>query len=282
MMLKKLNSAVLSLLVIAVAGCGGGSSSPTEPVTQPDNPTTPTTPTTPPQSAVELALENEDHSLATAQELIDFSLSQTRQIDENKALVVDELYKDLDSISWFPSHDSAFFESYLPALSFKVLSSTHHNNGDVSNVGLVMAGQQNQHRYAAMVANLMAVDVNDTTITFTKGLFAWLTDDENTKSDINIVTSHVPSKADSRYFQHNEKMRIWLDENYPDSYQINDAHRCDGALLLNCLQTAQPDILIVSDTDREDVGFGAIESAIEYAKAENIPILVSNYRRGPS
>ncbi|QOL25856.1 hypothetical protein LP316_00610 [Thalassotalea sp. LPB0316] len=272
--------------VLLLASCGG-SSSDNETSPEPPAPIEPPVPVEPPiykpvDENAKLAIEREDHSLATADELIDFSLAQTQAIDQTKFTIIEQLYDDTDQISWHPTHDSAFFSAYLPEHTFPALSSTHHHNGSPSEVGLVMVGEQRAHRYAAMAANLLAVDVSESTIRFTRSLFAWLVGDQNAKRQLNIVTAHVPSKADSWYFPHNEKIREWLSQNYSDNYTINDENSCDGEELLGCLERQQPDILLISDIDRQAQGYRAIEQAIEYAKAQNIPVLISNYRRGPS
>lgn len=226
------------------------------------------------------AVDNEDHTLASAAELIEYSKAQIVAAEAQRSTVIELLYSGIDSnMSWFPSHDSITYSTFKPEKTFVVLPSNVNASGEEVISGLVMAGEFQGQRYAAMGANLFSVNTGTETDALLDNLLNWLTQGENLVDGLSVVTAHVPSKADSWYFQHNEGIRSWLESNYPDSHSINDAGSCDYSALIDCISSHQPDVIIISDTDQQELGYEGIESAIAVAKAAGIPLLLSNYRR---
>ncbi|MCW8329462.1 ImpA family metalloprotease [Photobacterium sp. SDRW27] len=229
------------------------------------------------------AVDQEDHTLASAEELIKFSQSYLKHIDLDRRTLVDTLYQNVGSlISWHPSHDSITFSTFMPENTFPVLRSTKDGGDSPSSEGLVFAGQQGEHRYAAMSANMFSVDRSAETDQLLKNLINWLIDSDDSTYQLKIVTSHVPSKADSWYFPHNENIRSWLTSHYPDQHMINTANSCDYEALSTCIDEQQPDLIVFSDIDRRSRGYEAVSAAIEKAKSLQIPILVTNYYREAS
>ncbi|MBV7316485.1 ImpA family metalloprotease [Shewanella sp. NIFS-20-20] len=229
------------------------------------------------------AIKQQDHQLASAQELIDFSLDQMDSAESQRQRAIDALYRNVgDSISWYPSHDSITFASLKPENTFTVLPSNRNGNGGDAVRGLVMAGEQDGHRYGAMAGNLFAVNTSNQTDVLLTNLLQWLTQGNDSIDGLSIVTAQMPSSQDSWYFPHNERIRSWLSNHYPNAHTINDANACDYSQLSQCIDTFNPDIIVISDIDRQGLGYAGIASAIASAKAAGIPLLLSNYRRDAS
>nr|WP_320126824.1 ImpA family metalloprotease [uncultured Shewanella sp.] len=231
----------------------------------------------------ENAIKHQDHRLASASELIDFSIAELANIDIERKAQINQLYQGVgSSISWHPTHDSITFSSFMPENTFTVLPSNVDGSGASAVRGLVMAGEQQGQRYAAMGGNLFSVNTSAQTDTLLKNLLGWLTKGADKTDGLNIVTTQMPSKADSWYFPHNEGIRTWLANNYPAAHNINAANTCDYSELSNCIDTLKPDVIVISDIDRQSLGFAGIKAAIAKAKAAGIPLLLSNYWRNQS
>ncbi|MCE0555871.1 ImpA family metalloprotease [Motilimonas sp. E26] len=254
----------------------------------------------------ELALQRGDHRLASETELISFAQQQITELRQVQQSLLAQIYQGAivptarnsqevaavndtqiaqaitAPLTWNPSHDSITFNVVDPSQSTIVLRANQNGGGDPSQAGLIVAGEQNGHRYSAMAANLFAVNTNAETDQLLKNLLTWLTARDLSSGQLKVITSHVPSNADSWYFPHNERIRSWLDTHFADRYQINAANTCDYEALLDCINQLQPDLIILSDIDREERGNTALEPAIELAKRNKIPLLVANYRRQAS
>ena len=231
----------------------------------------------------ENAIKHQDHRLASAAELINFSIAELANIDIKRKAQINQLYQDVgSSISWHPTHDSITFSSFMPENTFTVLPSNVDGSGASAVRGLVMAGEQQGQRYAAMGGNLFSVNTSAQTDTLLKNLLGWLTKGADKTDGLSIVTTQMPSKADSWYFPHNEGIRTWLANNYPAAHSINAANTCDYSELSNCIDTLKPDVIVISDIDRQSLGFAGIKAAIAKAKAAGIPLLLSNYWRNQS
>ncbi|MFO6423165.1 ImpA family metalloprotease [Motilimonas sp. KMU-193] len=236
----------------------------------------------------ELALNRGDHTLATEAEILTFAQQQISQLQQTQQSRSSAIYQGVTTpLTWYPSHDSITFSVVDPSQSTIVLRANQTGSGAASQAGLIALGEQNGHRYSAMAANLFSVNTSAETDQVLTNLLGWLTQGSATprstaKPALKIITTHVSSNADSWYFPHNERIRDWLQLHYPDSHQINAANSCDYEALLGCIDAQQPDLIIVSDIDREGRGNQPIASAIEFAKQNQIPLLVINYRRQAS
>ncbi len=231
----------------------------------------------------ENAIANQNHTLATASELIEFSIKQLTAIETSNQTTVKQLYQGIGStITWNPTHDSITFSTFMPENTFTVLPSNVDGSGNVAISGLVMAGEQQSQRYATMAGNLFSVNRSAETDILLKNLLDWLTQGEDKVDGFNVITAQMPSLADSHYFRHNEHIRIWLNEFYPTSHSINQANSCDYAELISCIDAQKPDLIILSDIDRQSLGYEGIKSAMVKAKAMGIPLLLSNYQRTQS
>lgn len=231
----------------------------------------------------ENAIKHENHTLATAAELIDFSSAQISAAETQRQIEIATLYQDVgNSLTWHPTHDSITFSSFMPENTFTVLPSNVNGEGNPAIRGLVMAGEQQEQRYAAMAGNLFSVNTSAQTDVLLKNLLGWLTQGKDAINGLTIVTAQVPSRADSWYFPHNEGIRTWLQTNYPDTHTINDANTCDYSELSSCIDRLNPDLIILSDIDRQALGFAGIKAAVAKAKAAGIPLLLSNYWRNES
>ncbi|NMD51621.1 hypothetical protein HG547_08195 [Shewanella sp. DNRA4] len=234
-------------------------------------------------SNAENAIRHQDHTLASAIELIDFSTAELARIDTVRKTQITQLYQGVgSSISWHPTHDSITFSSFMPENTFTLLPSNVDGSGASAVRGLVMAGEQQGQRYAAMGGNLFSVNTSAQTDILLKNLISWLTKGGDQQDGLSIVTAQMPSRADSWYFPHNEGIRTWLSKYYPDAHSINTANSCDYSALASCIDTLKPDLIVISDIDRDNLGYAGIQAAIAKAKAAGIPLLLSNYRREQS
>lgn len=234
-------------------------------------------------SNAENAIRHQDHSLASANELIDFSTAKLASIDAVRKAQITQLYQGVgSSISWHPTHDSITFSSFMPENTFTLLPSNVDGSGASAVRGLVMAGEQQGQRYAAMGGNLFSVNTSAQTDVLLKNLIAWLTQGSDQRDGLNIITAQMPSRADSWYFPHNEGIRTWLTIHYPNAHSINTANSCDYSALASCIDNQKPDLIVISDIDRDGLGYAGVKAAIAKAKAAGIPLLLSNYRREQS
>ncbi|QSX37630.1 ImpA family metalloprotease [Shewanella sedimentimangrovi] len=230
----------------------------------------------------ENAIRHQDHSLASDAELIDFARDQISDAETKRLALVDQMFQGISSINWHPSHDSITFSSYLPGTTFTLLPLNVDGSGNPATGGLVMVSDMEPQRMAAMAANMFSVDTSTGTDLLLKQLIHWLTRGQDQQDGLSVVTAQVPSKADSWYFPHNEAIRSWLASNYPDSHSINEANVCDYQALGRCIDERKPDLILLSDIDRESLGHAGLAAALEKAKAAGIPLLLANYEREES
>ncbi|MGL4836680.1 MAG: ImpA family metalloprotease, partial [Shewanella sp.] len=234
-------------------------------------------------SNAENAIRHQDHTLASANELIDFSTAKLASIAAVRKAQITQLYQGVgSSISWHPTHDSITFSSFMPENTFTLLPSNVDGSGASAVRGLVMAGKQQGLRYAAMGGNLFSVNTSAQTDVLLKNLIAWLTQGSDQRDGLSIITAQMPSRADSWYFPHNEGIRTWLATHYPNAHSINTANSCDYSALASCIDNQKPDLIVISDIDRDGLGYAGVQAAIAKAKAAGIPLLLSNYRREQS
>ncbi len=228
------------------------------------------------------AIRDEDHTQASADELIDHARASLASTEQRRQTLLTSLYAGIDTINWHPSHDSITFTSYRPESTVTVLPSNVDGSGNPAVRGLVMASEQESYRWAAMGANLFSVNTSADSDRLLRGLIHWLTAGGDTRDGLNIITAQVPSRSDSHYFPHNEAIRSWLASHYPDAHQINEANSCDYSALSQCIDARKPDLIVLSDIDRQGLGYAGIREAIAKAQAAGIPLLLSNYRREAS
>ncbi|MGL5358385.1 MAG: ImpA family metalloprotease, partial [Shewanella sp.] len=67
-----------------------------------------------------------------------------------------------------------------------------------------------------------------------------------------------------------------------NAHSINTANSCDYSALASCIDNQKPDLIVISDIDRDGLGYAGVQAAIAKAKAAGIPLLLSNYRREQS
>jgi immunomodulating metalloprotease len=230
-------------------------------------------------SNVALALQRQDHSLASADELINFARSSMADGERVRSTLVTTLYQGIDDISWHPSHDSVSFSSYLPTHTFNVLPANIDVDGKPSSGGLVMASEQDQ-RMVAMASSLFSVDTSPGTDKLLRQLIHWLTRGLDEVQGLSVVTAQLPG-AETYWFPYNEKVRGWLNTQYP-GYRVNAANSCDASALAGCIETHQPDLIILGNNDRQRLGFEGIAAAMAQAKLAGIPLILTNTGREAS
>ncbi|WP_421252357.1 ImpA family metalloprotease [Aeromonas sp. 600724] len=227
------------------------------------------------------AIAREDHTLASEQSLIAHARAAIADSEAHRTELVRSLYQGMAQISWNPSHDSITFSSFQPESTVTLLPSNINGKGESEIRGLVMVSEQADYRQAAMGANLFSVDRTAQSEALLKGLIGWLTRGKDSDG-LRILTAQMPSRADSVYFPHNEGVRDWLKAIYPDKHSINPANTCDYQALSDCIDTMAPELIVISDIDRQGLGYQGIAQGIAKAKAAGIPLLLSNYRRDAS
>ncbi|ADN77311.1 conserved hypothetical protein [Ferrimonas balearica DSM 9799] len=233
-------------------------------------------------SNAENAIRREDHRLASDLELIDHARQHLSNSEAARLALVDSLLAGIERISWHPSHDSVSFTTYQTQTTWTLLPANEDGNGNPAVGGLVMASQQPQQRMAAMAANLFSVSRSEQSDRLLRQLIHWLTDGADQSDGLSIITAQMPGHADSHYFPHNEGIRQWLNEYYPDNHRINGANQCDYAALATCIDSQQPDLIVLSDIDRDGLGHQGIAPALAQAREAGIPVLLSNYWREAS
>ncbi|WP_246814759.1 ImpA family metalloprotease [Ferrimonas balearica] len=233
-------------------------------------------------SNAENAIRREDHRLASDLELIDHAREHLFNSEAARQALVDSVLAGIERISWHPSHDAVSFTTYQPETAWTLLPANEDGKGNPAVGGLVMASQQPQQRMVAMAANLFSVSRSDQSDRLLRQLIHWLTDGADQTDGLSIITAQMPSNADSHYFPHNERIRQWLTEYYPDNHRINGANQCDYAALLTCIDSQQPDLIVLSDIDRDGLGHQGIAQALAQAREAGIPLLLSNYWRDAS
>ncbi|MFQ2509942.1 ImpA family metalloprotease [Aeromonas caviae] len=227
------------------------------------------------------AIANEDHTLASELELIDHARDAIAASEVQRIELINTIYQGIERISWNPGHDAITFSSSMPENTLTLLPSNINGAGESVIRGLVMVSEQNDYRRAAMAANLFAVGRSPESDMLLKRLIGWLTRGKDSDG-LTILTAHMPSRSDSSYYPHNEGIRNWLKTIYPDMHQINEANECDYQALSLCIDRMAPDLIVISDLDRQGLGHHGVEQSIAKAKAAGIPILLSNYRREAS
>ncbi|NLS14509.1 hypothetical protein HGP28_16725 [Vibrio sp. SM6] len=229
-----------------------------------------------------VALQTGDHNQASLEELTHYGQTLFNHIGVSHQALLEQLYHGISvPLTWDPTHDSAYARNLRPSQTFAALNSTNNGAGEPSKEGLVFAGSEGNQKYAYLGANLFVHNRTGPLDQFGKNLLGWLSNKplNDVKAQLSIVTAHLSSASDSYWFQHNEQLKIWLDENLSGQYHTHPARECDGTALLGCLQTQQPDILILSHRD-SGTTYAEIEPAITYAKQQGIAVMLVNYSRG--
>ncbi len=227
------------------------------------------------------AILHEDHTLASDLELIDYARDAITTSKVQRVKLIQAMYQDLERINWNPGHDSITFSSVTPESTFTLLPANVNGAGESATGGLVMVSEHNNYRRAAMATNMFSVDRSPESDILLKRLIGWLTQGKDSNG-LSILTAQVPSRSDSVYYPHNEGIRNWLKAIYPDMHTINQPYECDYQALSLCIDNMAPDLIVISDLDRQGLGYQGIELSIAKAKEAGIPILLSNYRREAS
>ncbi|MBW3164725.1 ImpA family metalloprotease [Ferrimonas balearica] len=225
------------------------------------------------------AIRHGDHRLASEQDLIDHLQEAIAQREEKRKSTLRELYRGVEAISWFPTQNALVFRSYLPDTTWPLLTSTQNQYGNPSNLGLVMIQEKGQQRWAAMASSLFSVGRNEGTDILLKRLLGWLTRGEDVEDGLQVLSAHMPTRAESYWYPHYDGMVSWLNTHYQDTHQLNGARECDGAALLACIENRDPDLIVLGGHDVGGNGYEAIAEAIETAKSRNIPVLIANTYR---
>ena len=228
---------------------------------------------------VEQAIEAEDASLTTEEDLIDYSLGKIAYYKARREILVKRFMRGVKGpLSWIPTHDASQLFNKNPERNTTVLFANQNKNGDYyPGVGLLVVGERQQQRYAAMSSPMYATNYSEETDTISRNVVDWLTRGEHKGKPISVVATHV----DNNYFHHNtENLKRWLDTQYPNNYTLNNQGDCDDVNLQSCIETRHPDLIVIGQRGYSEERIDQFYAALETAKAEGIPLLVANSMRG--
>lgn len=230
-----------------------------------------------PFSNVLLAISKVDHLYATKDEFIEFSLELIKNARTVQSINIKDFYNNVDdNISWDPTGNSVYFLDSIPDINLPILKANQTSDLSLTDKNLIMRGEQNDHYYIAMGANIFTVNLNNQTIELGKKIIQWIkTNKAITNRPIKILTTGIPSSTHN--YAHNEDLRSWLNTNLSGNFEINTAHDCDDELLLSCLTNTSPDLVIMSQLDENNKGFTVISEAFNNIVTNKIPIIAFNY-----
>ncbi len=251
-----------------VAGCGEEEKSESQPYI------TPAEVTEALSTGNALLIDDSNDLINESRQLVDSYKAQFNSVKSALAKGVSDLYYD-------PTHDAALLSpQYGVNDTILMTNKAMDTNYSDQAMSLGVAGEKNSgQRYAALGGNPMrtALQYPDTTSTamhqWMMNLLTWLTAGELTQVTI--------AQMDQSYWFPDEAMtRTWLTENISEDIVYNDANSCDGAALLNCLKTEQPELLILSQHLRDEDTTQQVLNALAYAEQASIPVLYLNWSGG--
>lgn len=229
---------------------------------------------------VESAIKFEDHRLVEETYLYEYLGNRLDELYAQERKLKEAILAGVSgTFSWNPTHDSSVLSGYQFGQNHKILNSNRSNDGSPSK-GLLIVGESNGHRYAAMATNMLAVDVTPKSTLIVKNLIAWLLNDKYQKKDIKVVLAHVPTRKDSRYFPHQSATIRWLNAVYSNKVTIYSDSQCDYDKLDICIDQYSPDLVLLSDMDREKRGGTALVKSFNKIVKEKVPFIFAGYYRG--
>ncbi|GAK85585.1 OmpA-like transmembrane domain protein [Vibrio ponticus] len=220
------------------------------------------------------ALENEDHTLATEQELIGL-INATIDLKSGLQDPIKQYFWDgVGSVNWSPGRRAGTFSSGLGS-SLNLLPTT--SDGWVAGKSMLLVAQQGSWRYAVPANSMFIGAMNDSGMNaLSHNVLDWVVGDESADKQIKIVVANI---ANNGYSAHWSNLLAWLDREYAGRYTINGVESCDGAALLGCLQADSPDLVIVGDEDANLHSAADMNEAFNYLKDKAIPTILEHQER---
>ncbi len=249
-----------------VAGCGEEEKSESQPEPQPQPYITPAEVTKALSSGNALLIHDPNDLINESRHLVNTYKTQS---NEFKSAIA----QNLTGLYWNPTHDAAFLSPEFGFNDTILMANKAFVSGySDKEASLGVAGEQaNNHRYAFLGSNpfrtaYRSADFNNEAFTqWLKNLMNWLSD--------GSVSNVVIAQMDQSYFFTDEQdTRKWLTEHISQDLTYNEANLCDGEALKGCLETEQPDLLIISQHLREGDSIEDVLDALTYARQSGIPV----------
>lgn len=236
--------------------------------------------TEPLPTPVEQALASGDFRKADAEALNEAALTTIAERRTRFDDIFDDLNEGVTSLDWNPTHDAAALKSRF-GYSRPVLQSNavYHDTWEVKTRELAIAGTE-PSRYLVMGGNPFRNWWRDGSAPKNEYVNAdmhqWLA------NGLNWLIGRTPSESDparvvmaqmdqSYYFPDAEATEEWLDERFGSAVTTHERFACDGAALSGCLN--EPTDLLIVSQKAGDGDVAAIQSTVESAMAEGVPVL---------
>ena len=207
---------------------------------------------------------------ATENEFFEATLDEIESAGTLLKDAKEAIMKNLDDITWDPSHDSAIIEPIYGFNTPLILANAVAKSGrTVYHVPLATIGQKNGGNYVLFASNPMRTNRNGQMDTLLENTLTWLTGRNDLKNTpFKVVIAHL---VENYWFKDESETRNWLDDHY-SQVSYNAAGECDNDKLAGCLSGSdKPNLLIISLDNADDNG--VITQDVNDALASGIPVL---------
>jgi len=190
----------------------------------------------------------------------------------------------LTAISWNPTHDAALLRPVFgESESVFTSNDSWRSDGRIDSESLAVIGESGGTRHMVLGGNPMRDEyrnsgaMNEHMQTYLHNSLAWLTGRDDLKTaPFKVVIAQM---SQNYYFPDRAATRQWLDNNYADTVTYNAPQACDANAMIACLDD-DADILIISQYPENDSDVEVAAAAVNYALANNIPVLYTHYDGG--
>lgn len=257
-------------LTIVLSGCGGGSDSDTSSqvvLTDVERAL---------RSGNAFEVKESGAFISHSQALVESYKDQFNQVKQ-------AINGDLVGLSWDPTHDAAILSPTYGFNDTILLTNKAMQDGysDQSLAIGVVGLSDSASRYAVIASNPFRTarrfpsSVNAPMEQWMENLLVWL-NGKALSEQTNIVIAQMDQ---SHYFPDEVATREWLDTRFNNKVNYNLANECDGAALLDCVES-KPDLLILSQHLQQTNELELVEVAVNKAQSLNIPILYLHWDGG--
>lgn len=223
------------------------------------------------------AVKNEDHSLATERELLNYIKSihdYNVDIDKKKALFRN-LFSGVNPINWNVNPDSVILTSQSYNNHNLIISNM--SDDDHVGEGLFIIGEQGSWRYAALSQNIFAN--NNNTIdssNLLKNVIYWLLKDYKSKRYINVLSSQIYDDVNFGFDSY--QLRRWFQTYFRWRYKINSPKSCDTYSFKACIDRNKPDLIVFGNKQYNRSWHRDLVEGINTAIQNNIPFIVMHIK----
>ncbi len=152
--------------------------------------------------------------------------------------------KKYTSVTWNPTHDSAYFTIADSANTYSMFASNYDYSSasytPTSSVPVAFAGfYGTTARYTGFATNPFATPLASDSDIIMRNVITWMNKgvDATKVSGFGITIAHLPG-ASSYWFSHDVPTHKWFAANYPLA-KVNAINACDNTALDSCLATSQ-------------------------------------------